>query len=903
MANWDDTPPTKQELKATSEAWDATPPTDEELGKAPVVPESNIGRLEALLRGTAQGGSLGFADEITGALNHPVGAAKETANKFVGGPGYQDEDVTAYKKERDESRANYELADKEHPYYYGAGQLAGGITSGLATGGAASGLVAGGKLGLAGLAGLGAVEGAATGVGATNSDSTQDLALSGAAGGVIGGALPGVAKVVGPAAIGGAIGGLYGARHIKEGDSPSEKALKIGGGVAGGIGLSKGVGFLGNKFAGLDERQVANDTQDAYKLANEDAISLNNNSQRQGIRDDLVNAENKVSGFINKGTTEAEQEVNQAKDVARQSLDEHNNKITSDIEDAKDTVRQVKQSLQNEISDQSSKIQQAKKEIEDVKKQALDSLNEGIKVEGVRTQQLAAKNLEAVAGKTARFIDTERKKAGDILNRSYQALDDANISLDSTTPLTKLRQNVQNSSLDIDAKNSAEMLLTNLENNYQGSLSPREYRDLIKTVGEEAWNRTGDPTLKRLFAQAHKDLNEEAAAYLKGNGMGEISNQIAGANKNYSTIFGIESKIGRARQEELEFGTEKLRRMVKGLVKIDPSKNPEGRVLLDKIKNLNPKEAEVLITELEAASNAWNAPKSKLTPAEIQDLINHRLREIVEQRPELIPQLRLAGQVPQKATPELIESRFQNEFQQNPELQQILARSQRQVPAITEEQVSSMIPQSVRDRQQIFTDLNNVAGEQTPLPSLGVDKVQPSSEVINAGEALGGGVNTRNQSNLQNLTDLLKKADPIEGEQLAQQLQNNSRRNDLVNKTQISLENPGNLLKLPAKVAVRGASALGGLNRKYGNVVKSANTISTDLAGFLGKMAPQGLKELASDVSQTLANSPNGQKFSQILNSAAETSDPVKRSASMFILQQNPEFRQLFMDGKGNESK
>lgn len=102
-------------------------------------PAETPGIVEAGVRGAAQGATLGFADEITAALE-----AAATGKKYT----------TA----RDESRANYRAAEAAHPIAYGAGELAGGVGSAV--------VPVGGALKAVGL-GAKAVEGAeALGTGA-----------------------------------------------------------------------------------------------------------------------------------------------------------------------------------------------------------------------------------------------------------------------------------------------------------------------------------------------------------------------------------------------------------------------------------------------------------------------------------------------------------------------------------------------------------------------------------------------------------------------------------------------------------------------------------------------------------------------------------------------------------------
>ncbi len=100
------------------------------LARAKKPKESGSGFWGALGLGGAQGASLGFGDEATGAI-------QALGNKYLpesmGGGG-----TAGYSEERDAARAENQAAQKAHPYAYGAGEIAGALPSTIATGGAGS---------------------------------------------------------------------------------------------------------------------------------------------------------------------------------------------------------------------------------------------------------------------------------------------------------------------------------------------------------------------------------------------------------------------------------------------------------------------------------------------------------------------------------------------------------------------------------------------------------------------------------------------------------------------------------------------------------------------------------------------------------------------------------------------
>ena len=79
-------------------------------------PVQQPGAGESFVRGAAQGASLGFADEITGALRSAFS-------------------TKSYQQARDESRAAYKAAEEANPMAYFAGNVTGGLASIFVPGG------------------------------------------------------------------------------------------------------------------------------------------------------------------------------------------------------------------------------------------------------------------------------------------------------------------------------------------------------------------------------------------------------------------------------------------------------------------------------------------------------------------------------------------------------------------------------------------------------------------------------------------------------------------------------------------------------------------------------------------------------------------------------------------------
>lgn len=122
--------------------------------------------LESGLRGAAQGVSMGFADELAGAL----GGAKD----YITG---DEANITdAYRKNRDVSRQAYEQAASDNPKMYGAGDIVGSIGT----------LAIPGMNAFNGVKGLAAL-GAASGLGRSDANTPQGLVKDSVVGATIGG--------------------------------------------------------------------------------------------------------------------------------------------------------------------------------------------------------------------------------------------------------------------------------------------------------------------------------------------------------------------------------------------------------------------------------------------------------------------------------------------------------------------------------------------------------------------------------------------------------------------------------------------------------------------------------------------------------------------------------------------
>lgn len=132
---------------------------------------SEYSALESAGMGAAQGSTFGFADEIQGGVDALL---SKTGNLFVpeGGQNpYEDQPIAeVYKQGRDEARSEFKQAEAENPKSFFGGALAAGVA------------IPGGSLKTL------AAQGAATGLGTTESESLGGQVADTAWGGVLGAA-------------------------------------------------------------------------------------------------------------------------------------------------------------------------------------------------------------------------------------------------------------------------------------------------------------------------------------------------------------------------------------------------------------------------------------------------------------------------------------------------------------------------------------------------------------------------------------------------------------------------------------------------------------------------------------------------------------------------------------------
>jgi len=250
------------ELEAAIAAVPAANPSvklsDEDILKTiAATPAATPGKGEALLRGAAQGATMGFGDEIAGAYDALSSAPGQAIYEWR-----HPEDAKSaslgerYRQGRDEARAANEAAKKAHGNYYLGGELAASLAPALLTSGLGTGATAARAVGTAAKAlapralALAAGQGAAQGLGYSNADTARGLAgdsLLGAGIGLAGHALGTAAGAAGSRLVGRAADKAA-AATAKAGNQAAEEVAEALATAKGNLGseVQKGSRYIEN---------------------------------------------------------------------------------------------------------------------------------------------------------------------------------------------------------------------------------------------------------------------------------------------------------------------------------------------------------------------------------------------------------------------------------------------------------------------------------------------------------------------------------------------------------------------------------------------------------------------------------------------------------------------------------
>ncbi len=382
----------------------------------------------------------------------------------------------------------------------------------------------------------------------------------------------------------------------------------------------------------------------------------------------------------------------------------------------------------------------------------------------------------------------------------------------------------------------------------------------MKYVQDQAYNNSAlEPNEQRILKLAYHNLNDQAVSDLTNAGQGQLASDLMKAKNTYKNAFLLESQMGR-------YGTlgaaAKASGTVQNLYKatLDPKLGAKIQErVLDPLKNISPELHDQVSGELTQLSEQYAKAGKKLSEKEIKQLVSDRINTLAETDPEVAKMVQMANAPKEQ---------------------------------FSQEAVNDAIPKDLAEKQQAFTDSNAVIGKQKPLESIG--EVQPSSKIFNVFRKDNVGKDAVSSENYQKLLPKMvgeeKARDLIKTGKAANNL------SDLVTKISdtsgsFSPHLTTQVISRAPSISVAAGNIIGLGERAAGNMnlAKALNAATPDKIKQLGTLI---LNSGGDDVAKT---------FAQTLNTVAESTDPIKRRAVLFTLQQNPEFRKIF--GDGNEQQ
>ncbi len=462
------------------------------------------------------------------------------------------------------------------------------------------------------------------------------------------------------------------------------------------------------------------------------------------------------------------------------------------------------------------------------------------------SRQTLKEATEAVKGggkKLSAFVEANRIKAGESLESSYNKLDDIGFKYNPVNDIAELSNQVLNATRDNPTLQNQATSMLNALSSLNKQLDATGVKGLRKTIQDFAYS--ADPYLGKLAKQALIKLNSNVSNAAELAGQSEVAQTIQAANKAYSTVFQLEDIVGRSKPEKAISTVQKLSQ---DMGKAGLSERNER--LLSLMNKLDPEAGQALGQELQQLSGQLGNASKQTQEKAINQLVEQRMQQYTQANPQInIPK-------PKAPTRKDLTIKSQQLIEQDP---------------------------SLKSRLQLEKDLTAETGLQREVPSLGEDELATAPEL--AARLKGASIKNAPVTELEaqdRLTRLMKKASPERGEQLLQKSKEAQKDLRLMQQT-------------------TGTEALGGITQqvlgRVGNIgIKAANALGyvggkgETLGTKLGKASTESLNEVAKLLATD--NRPEYQYFSKMLANAANQ-EGMGRNAGLYLLSQNPQFRQI----------
>lgn len=483
--------------------------SDEDMAKL----ESNNGvsRLESSLRGAAQGASLNYADEITGAgeallddlkyifnRKSDPNAPKPVYDKF-GRVVNASELKGTYEKHRDESRENYKKAQEANPGAYTAGEIGGGLALAAIPMGSSATLanvvVNGGKLGA--LASLGASE-----------SGSLDGQLKDAATGAVMGAA-----------------GAAGARAI-------EKAIPL---------VKGGVKTLSDKLT-----QKSIDT--AEQVLSKESGSIPIATEQSVFKDAATNAKNRIKSFWN---PEVDPKYSEFLDIAKKNNIDPN-LLPEAVKFGPDSSasRAARSFAEGRFGEESLKrFNKGLDQVREAYNGKINNYSKGVPVDEITAGKILRDSYDEGVSKFFDQMDITHNQLMDLapgLQITPEAQDKISQSLNGIEKFAKgrLERGVTNTQ-----KQQGQQLLNAVEAIRAGNGSYKQTVEALRDIGEAAYqtkNSMSDiPVDVEKMRKIYNDLNEGLVSSVRSQLGDDIANSLVKNNEMMSDFFGDRSLVSK----------------------------------------------------------------------------------------------------------------------------------------------------------------------------------------------------------------------------------------------------------------------------------------------------------------------------------------------------------------------
>ena len=554
------------------------------------------------------------------------------------------------------------------------------------------------------------------------------------------------------------------------------------------------------------------------------------------------------------------------RDIEQENIQKQSRAIVEardSVEDAISTQRKTAtKTLQNEVAEYNKQIKEAAEEV----KKLSQKVKEDVTLEGLERSEVVKSGLSQEVREKAKAlsstVDQIRKQAGSTINDVYDEVADRDLRFNSVEGLQKLKTELSqvfaNTGADTVKRDQIQNLVEELTK-YQGKDLPAgKFRELMKYVQTLGYDTNLEPNIQRILKGGYNNLNGQAVKDLSAQGAEDLAQNLTQAKSTYYNVFLLESLLSR-------YGTTGASKKAATTVeKLAQSGMKSGlgadlqERLLDPLKKILPEDDYSKLTnELFELSESYAKSGKGLPISERNALIQKRLQEIGQRDPK-IGQLLETANTPKR--------RFDKGI------------------------VEDSIPSELREKQIAVGDIEKLAGKQQSITSTG--EVQPSGQLYGL---LDEGLDQAKKSRSENYKKLLPK---VIGEEQSDKLitegKNAFKNADLVRKSELSA--PAGSSNILAQVAKYSEAIAIGAGNALGVVLDKSNKANmATVTEAIAKARPETLGRLYNVIRGNMSDAT-----ADILLKAAESTDPIRRRALLFTLQQNPEFRKIF-SGEDNE--